>query len=1049
MQVVDGRRNVMLKNLIVMAATLLMAFGAVAANDNDCQWKDVYQATGDLGKDISGATANFKIAVTKCYTGIRSAKLEISADNIKYPIDNEIYDVYFNGTKVGRLMGKIGSDFTVTTFTLDPSKVKLPTASGGVANNALAIKVGTCLHTTIKFARLIIEGEVEGISLTASDATDTQGVDVKWDAAPDCTFDLYRADTLDGEYTRIAQNIPNNTWLDRTAEFGQVYYYYVEAKAKQVAKTYLSALEVPKQTTAVSEARVSNRDDGRKKSTANTSRIKEIKPASLWLTEEGPYNMRIFWEKFDPKEYTVKNIKLELRGGNSANGTKERTVIIENPQIEVDDDGNVMPLDVDLTAQREHRGLGRFAPFGAGEHGSYAISATVVYHVCGDETKEQTSAAEGIANVYFNKYALKNGVANWYRYWIRDSVVPNQYFPERESDYLYKNENTVRDERFHFYDNTNMRGEMTASEGDSHYEVKIRYPNCPHIFKNTRKVEYYYITSLGAARGELTDLGNGTKVGDEVRNGGAEKVAALITHERTHGKLFERLFVSNGGKYVIQGCNDAAVRLTGIDDIINAVETGSLIPDDNPAVTTYFYLTLLALKTSGNFVIDSDGDGLIDDDESFARDGLTGLSPSDPDSFGLSQRYGIDAWKKYGDQEAIAKNSESSPLFSPNVTNDWAFPGARVGGKDSNGWSYASYYPAGVNVSDAKRWDAVESSVKSRLQNDCFVDACLADSQSTAKVALTANANSLFALSTQEVSCDDWPQSCGALSELPAWHETNSESECPVRSTEVALVGQTASRLTYCVTVTNLVEMDLDVGASGYLMDGASNAVAWAESRGTIPAGVSTIKLVFDGKLLAENAGAGYRLFGFKVFDGSDNPNGWSIAHHANIADDGVYSGTDFTPWAATISDATSAEIVDGDLVASLPLKVCEAGTYTISAAIIDTNRQQICTAAISNAFSIGSHTVEMKFPGGEIRRANIDGPYIVTSLEVSRNGEIMNSMDGSFESTAYSAAQFGDRTACVLDFGGWRQLDDLSYGFAVEVVAKPSFVGHSDGFAA
>lgn len=94
----------------------------------------------------------------------------------------------------------------------------------------------------------------------------------------------------------------------------------------------------------------------------------------------------------------------------------------------------------------------------------------------------------------------------------------------------------------------------------------------------------------------------------------------------------------------------------------------------------------------------------------------------------------------------------------------------------------------------------------------------------------------------------------------------------------------------------------------------------------------------------------------------------------------------------------------------TLDVNVFNAGDYLVSALLVSNTGQRISSASVGASLSSGSATLTLPFNGDEIRSAQINGPYIVTDLQIIEiiSGVPSQIANNIYTTPAYAWNQFG-----------------------------------------
>ena len=966
--------------------------GVSVNNDNNIFW-----ATGELNivrGGPSGGTIDLYFDVPLSYISVSSIKVTMNAYDVDYPrsaySDVEHDKVYFNGAYIGRLRG---GDVVWQENTFEVPKELLTTG-----RNYLHIDVNVehtqAWVTSIGWAKLVVDGYV--MELSASDGEDSHGIKVSWDDVGG-PYTLYRAVGKNGDFKPIpgAESLDKNSYTDTNIKYGQAYWYYVATSSNQT----------------------SSNDSGYAKIDSDEPRIESIKCASLWLTGEGPYNMRLYWNDFDGDMYELDQITFVLSGGalNRSNNYIALYKFSDQP----------LPCsftDIDLTDYLEERlprdsryfKWGRVLP--NGEHGPYSITA---FLVCRDRRNGQIKGmmTNARVNVYFPKFGKSSGISNWYRFWPRDGaisysgIVQGVHPPQRGSGCPFD----VDDGCVYFLASDKDLGKSCNLWPTE----RLEYGELPIIGLSGYKARHIAVSDLCVTHGqefkiEPLNTQNEISVGC-YQEKGIYRFAQDIVHEKKHWTIHKDFYnhMASGNAIIFRKSGVGGIYRT-IDELISAAEN---INPRTEQLNRYIF-KLHELKNSGHYILDSDGDDIPNYFESEGRYGRE-TDPFDSDSLKLARKNNRRNYEAYGDNEAFAREVESSGNNLVVERKDWSFPGCNVAKE------YMGYYNARVhpNIPPNEVWSGeVESTQKRYLQNDCF------NLRSTRNLRFLAESS----VSGMEYQIQETCES-GSHNEMPEFAVSDTQypiSMLKVEALEVVLSARQNEirSVPFKVAITNLCDRDIYCSVCGIVTCASETSAVWARRNILISAfDAAECVLDFDATLLSKADRGNYRLNYIEIVDAESDIFTWSVNQICDVGmHESAYSSDFAKPAIKLISNISDAK-VDDCLHLSIPVEINKANDYMFQTTLEGTNSAFVCATSVSGHFDVGETTMNLVFDGASIRRSGIDGPYQVPSIRVLSYNEVVAETEGFYITNEYNANDFGaEPTMLLVDGSSWQREADI-----------------------
>lgn len=409
-----GGKRPMCQNVATLTVNATHGPQSVAVHGvSDGMQTYTFDASGDLNYTVGEGTLDFTFSVDQHFTEIKSATLTMNAYDVDYPEATERDLVYFNGTGLGRLQGG-NNTYHVNSFPVPVKLIKVPKQEEVSAKNTFYVAVDVDdldWVTKISWATLTIVGRV-GIKVSASDGTEPDKILVTVKSGKENeVVDLYR----DGDF--VVSLLTDTVYDDYDIEWGKVYHYHAVG----------------------SNGYKSEPDEGY---SGTLPAIKNVEVAELWLTGEGPYNLRVAWHDFDPKKVRVNNIRFRVVKTDSTTDVFEYET---NARLELK---GPIPQDFDLSSKGKVLELGH--------HGKYDIEITWDAYcvesgrIISDKDpkcKAWPMKYGGVtANVFYHKYEMHGNVPNWYYYWVKDGTLT-------DTSRIALDDHDVYDDNYHYANN--------------------------------------------------------------------------------------------------------------------------------------------------------------------------------------------------------------------------------------------------------------------------------------------------------------------------------------------------------------------------------------------------------------------------------------------------------------------------------------------------------------------------------------------------------------------------------------------------------------------
>lgn len=925
---------------------------SLQAAEADSGFKDyVYDATGELNVTKGEGTISLNFAVDRHFTEIESAKVVFSAYDVDYPADSEDSEqdvAYFNDKAYVRLQGGNNAWHQNAFSISDPMEsIRLPKVTGERADNSFYVEVDIAdgdWVTSIGWARLEIRGK-EGIVLKASDGTEPDCVKLEWEGmSVGDTYTVYR----DGEV--IASGVSGTTYEDRDVKWGKPYTYHVEGR----------------------KGGQSNDDEGL---VGLLPMVTDVEVAELWLTKEGPYNVRLTWNNFDPEKVRVNNVKFTIEREQSPTFGFDYEINARTAMS-----AELVPRDFDLTKD------GKFVI--AEMHGKYTVRVTWDAYVVksGKVVTDQDANYKGDpmkvenveARVFFNKYVRdSDDIPNWYRYWIDDgAVVADKIAMDRKND-----ADDAFDGYFHFGDDlgANTLGECKSRQMTRHVnQTPLGFPPIclPEVAGGNVAIRYR-VSDLAAASKSPCEAGRRGSVGAQAI--GIHCFACIIAHERKHGEFFHA--ENDLTKYRI-GQRKKRFLLFPTLQVVQQHLIWAGYDREDSQYHDYYKDVVECLSGRQPVFCDLDGDSLDDYTE-----GSMGFSYDTPNTY----EWNKEEYLSYADNEILAREAEKSPAET-HPENDWAFPGENCEGSKT----FIGY--------DKEAWESRRESVANRLQRiggGAFAFAQSVKSQSFSSKASLMAAGSVACSRTESVS---------AFPDFTS--ETNGDLfqfKSAVLEPVVSGGGKYAA-LNVRIPVTYSGADGKSFLFTGYLTDDSgSPAVRVSEQRALSP-GENEVLLVVDGQRLYASGLPGYSLRYVTVV-GADDEFASVVGFGENLGTTmRTIASNEFTPPEAMLGPV---EFIGrgpiGQLLADCIVRLSESGTYKLVASLKTKEGKSVASAVTDGIKGPGEIKVRLSFAARDIYLSGHDGPYVIGSAWLMKDTEQVADKSVFGESEAYSYVDFAD----------------------------------------
>lgn len=697
--------------------------------------------------------------------------------------------------------------------------------------SSFLLGAGSAFGATLTAESAYFRVDTTAILLSASDGSVPGGIEVKWTDGGSAQYELFRGLSKSGPFNRIAL-VSTSAYFDFSVEWGRPYWYYVSplAAAKSAA---------PKGRGA------SNVDDGMAQSDGELPNITKVEFPEFWLLQDPNDDkgnpIRIHWNAYDSGKYRV--------SGFSVTATRGRNTI--GPISYRSDESNPLknPTSFDFLGIREDaagRRIGSAIKVNAPGEWQVSVSWTVdeivegadgnkVYRPYKPDSKGKaqelfsSESRNQKVTVYFEKYESQFGKPNWWYWWQNADQADIKYLKEFKYDSKISEKNYAGQCRSKYKEGENP----VVKFSEIAKTPPVGFP-CIYRLKSDTFAPEYLVSDLAPCAGEKYSAKANGYQGREVGSDhvGIAALASVIAHERKHGEIKADLY-NHEGMYLFQpkDWKTAKKSFTKVSDVIDELRVQQ---KDAPSFQINDYLSkVLEADSSGDVITDFDCDGVRDDWEVSKYNSL----PNEPDTFGF--RYAassFDEYAAYGDNEVLAREAETKPVQF-NASKDYAIPGinrlSELQHLTKKNLESAARYKNELSKSQFSTTSKMARGVKNPAGDSLTEESIQAYSGVAESLPEVTDYTDVSGVSISRIGC------------VPPCANTNGLYES----------------LQYCITLTNAQDMSVRVDVKGYLVDAMTNVVAWAESFfEAAPNGISTVNLVFDGRILSGVQSTGFSL---------------------------------------------------------------------------------------------------------------------------------------------------------------------------------------------
>ena len=186
-------------------------------------------------------------------------------------------------------------------------------------------------------------------------------------------------------------------------------------------------------------------------------------------------------------------------------------------------------------------------------------------------------------------------------------------------------------------------------------------------------------------------------------------------------------------------------------------------------------------------------------------------------------------------------------------------------------------------------------------------------------------------------------------------------------------------------------------------------------------AGSNSLVTSIDIKPISASGLDGPFTLSVQILDESGNQSAYKEIQTAN------YLASQFNPPQAKITGGNLDEGIDinsnslfDTLSISLNIEAAESGIYKILAWLKGQNGEDITWSESKTSFGVGSGSVSMNFPGVEINKSQLDGPYKIGYAVISDDSSnIIFSGTDLYMTQNYNYSQFEEAKAQIITFSG------------------------------
>ena len=209
----------------------------------------------------------------------------------------------------------------------------------------------------------------------------------------------------------------------------------------------------------------------------------------------------------------------------------------------------------------------------------------------------------------------------------------------------------------------------------------------------------------------------------------------------------------------------------------------------------------------------------------------------------------------------------------------------------------------------------------------------------------------------------------------------------------------------------------------GWLYDSDGGDIAHASDSRSLGTGIQTMELNFSGTAIANNRVNGPYILKYLRLTDSDEKQLDFIGVAYNTS---TYSYTEFraetggAKFGNSYNDYGSDTNLDETydyLVIEVGVNVTDAGNYTFSGILYDSNGADIDSASAESALSGGSQTMLLNFDGDDVYNNAVDGPYTLKYLVLhNNNGTQADYIEVAHTTVAYNYTDFASESLISLD---------------------------------
>jgi hypothetical protein len=210
----------------------------------------------------------------------------------------------------------------------------------------------------------------------------------------------------------------------------------------------------------------------------------------------------------------------------------------------------------------------------------------------------------------------------------------------------------------------------------------------------------------------------------------------------------------------------------------------------------------------------------------------------------------------------------------------------------------------------------------------------------------------------------------------------------------------------------------------GYLYDQNHQLVSYTGMTAALSSTANKVLLKFNGQQIWDSMGGVFHL----TLD-IHNSDGTPAVRFEDVYTTASYETTQFSPAAASLKDTCTDHGGDDNqdtlyeyLDINVGLNVSVAGIYTVTGSLFDAGGNGLGNAVCSGQLAIGDRILTLRFPGKEIYKNAVNGPYRLDNLKLMNSGgTLLGRLDPGYLTSGYDYHSFSsliNLTGTYTDYG-------------------------------